>query len=104
MPKPLRYPKNLARTILRQPGVGDMTGRKAREVADNARTEIGPGDFADSLDVERGKDKTRHYARVTSDDPGLLAIEFGTSTTEPKAPLRRAIDRAGLSRTSVANR
>lgn len=90
--------RNIARNLLRQPGVTALVETAARDVAATAAGLAGPGDFASTLTVSTGSDRTRPYARVISDDPGFLAIEFGTTRQPAKAPLRRAVEAAGLKR------
>lgn len=56
--------------------------------SDHVRT----GEFLESLHRSSGTYRTgRRYARVSSDDPAALSIEFGTAKSEPLRVLGRAI-------------
>lgn len=97
-----RPDRRAARNLLRQPSVKPWIQQVTDDVAGHAKDAIGAGDFAGSLSTSVRRDPTRIVGVIESDDPGFFAIEFGTTDQAPKAPLRRAIDRAGLRRSTRA--
>jgi hypothetical protein len=94
----IKRDRNIAKNLLRQSTVGDLVDSAAADVAGDVKRFGGEvsDSYADSVAVKSGQDRTRHYARVTVDHPGWIAIEWGTRKTPAHAPLRRALEKSGL--------
>jgi hypothetical protein len=68
---------------------GEQVIEHARELAAG---HVESGDFLESLQKTSGHYRTgRPYARVYSDDPAALSIEFGTANAAAQRILGRAI-------------
>ena len=76
--------------------LGSILDEAAEEVLAAAKglaeEHVRTGEFLDSIHRTSGKYRTgRRYARVSSDDPAALSIEFGTAKSAPLRILGRAI-------------
>lgn len=90
--------RRIAPNLLLQEDVVEMV-RAVTEEVKAAAAQIAPGSPATSLTTEHGRDRTRPYGRVRMTHPGWIPIEFGGTKHVAKAPLRRAMEQAGLTTT-----